>query len=39
MAIASIARYAVVEPTPYELQKLGELTGKPVAVDKKETKK
>lgn len=39
MAIASIARYAVVEPTPDELQKLGELTGKPVVIDKKETKK
>lgn len=39
MAIASIARYAVVDPTPFELQKLGELTGKPVVVENKETKK
>ncbi len=39
MAIANISRYAVVDPTPFELQKLGELSGKPVVVDKKETKK
>lgn len=39
MAIASIARYAIVELTPFELQKLNELNGKPVIADNKEIKK
>ena len=40
MAIASIARYAVVDPSFYEMQKLAELTGNaPPVAENKETKK